>query len=114
MKNFNRKATSYTSFSNTSHDEGLRRYFLNIYQLMSAGLAITAISVYAFFSVQALTNLMFNITPDGYLAGMTAIGWLVTFVPIGIIYISTSGSIESMRRMLSCYFGYILDRWECL
>ena len=94
MKNFNRRATNYTSFSNTSHDEGLRRYFLKIYQLMSAGLAITALSAFAVFSVPALTNLMFNITPDGYLAGMTAIGWLVTFAPIGIIL----------------YFNFRLDR----
>ena len=84
MKNFNYRTTNYTSFSNTSRDEGLRQYFLKIYTLMSSGLLITAIAAFAVFSVPALTNLMFNITPDGYLMGMTGIGWVVTFTPLGI------------------------------
>ena len=84
MKNFNYRTTNYTSFSNTSRDEGLRQYFLKIYTLMSSGLLITAIAAFAVFSVPALTNLMFNVTPDGYLMGMTGIGWIVTFAPLGI------------------------------
>jgi uncharacterized protein len=41
-----------------------------------------------------LTNMMFNIAPDGYLIGMTGIGWLITFAPLAI----------------SLYFAFELDR----
>lgn len=70
--------------SNTSYDDGLRRYFLKIYQMMSAGLAITAIAAFTVFSVPALTNMMFNIDPGGYLIGMTGIGWIISLAPLGI------------------------------
>ena len=70
--------------SNTSYDDGLRRYFLKIYQMMSAGLAITAIAAFTVFSVPALTNMMFNIDPGGYLIGMTSIGWIISLAPLGI------------------------------
>ena len=78
------RANTFTSRANTSYDDGLRRYFLKIYQMMSAGLAITALSAFAVFSVPALANMMFNITPNGYLTGLTGIGWLISFAPLGI------------------------------
>ena len=61
---------------------------------MSAGLAITTIAAFSIFSVPLLTNMMFNILPGGYLIGMTGIGWLITFAPLGI----------------SLYFAFGLDR----
>lgn len=85
---------SYETRSNTIYDEGLRQYFLKIYSLMSSGLAITAISAFAVFSVPTLTNIMFNIAPGGYVIGMTAVGWLITFAPLAI----------------SLYFAFGLDR----
>ena len=89
MQNFN-----YQTTSSTLYDEGLRQYFLKIYALMSTGLAITAIAAFSVLSVPLLTNMMFNIAPGGYLVGMTSIGWLITFAPLGI----------------SLYFAFGLDR----
>lgn len=83
MKNFNYRTTNHASFSSASHDEGLRRYFLKIYALMSSGLLITAIAAFAVFSVPALTSLMFNVEM-GYVTGMTPVGWIITFAPLGI------------------------------
>jgi FtsH-binding integral membrane protein len=85
---------SYETRSNTIYDEGLRQYFLKIYSLMSSGLAITAISAFAVFSVPTLTNIMFNIAPGGYVIGMTGVGWLITFASLAI----------------SLYFAFGLDR----
>ena len=75
---------SYSTRTSTQYDEGLRKYFLKIYQLMSVGLAITTISAFAVFSLPIFTNLMFNIAPGGYLVGMTGLGWLISLAPIGI------------------------------
>ena len=89
MENLNYKTTSTTLY-----DEGSRQYFLKIYALMSTALAITAVSAFSVLSVPTLTNMMFNTAPGGYLIGMTSIGWLITFAPLGI----------------SLYFAFGLDR----
>ena len=70
--------------SSTQYDEGLRKYFLKIYQLMSAGLAITALSAIAVLTITTLTNLMFVTDGYGHYMGLTAFGWLVSFAPLGI------------------------------
>ena len=94
MQSFSYQAKSYKTTSSTLYNEGLRQYFLKIYALMSTGLAITAIAAFSVLSVPLLTNMMFNIAPGGYLVGMTSIGWLITFAPLGI----------------SLYFAFGLDR----
>jgi len=76
-----RNATS--TKTNRAYDDGLRKYFLRIYQLMSGALAVTAISAFAVFSIPALTSLMFNVEM-GYVTGMTPLGWIVSFAPLGI------------------------------
>ena len=81
MQKFNYQTKSYETRFNTLYDEGLRKYFLKIYSLMSSGLAITAVSAFAFSSANVKTNMMFNIAPDGYLIGITGIGWMITFAP---------------------------------
>ena len=76
-----RKATF--SKTNRAYDDGLRKYFLRIYQLMCGALAVTAISAFAVFSIPALTSLMFNMEM-GYVTCMTPLGWLISFAPLGI------------------------------
>ena len=80
MINYRKAAFSKTS---RAYDNGLRKYFLRIYQLMCGALAVTAISAFAVFSIPSLTSLMFNIEM-GYVTGMTPIGWLISFAPLGI------------------------------
>ena len=96
MQNFNYQTKSYKTTSSTLYDEGLRQYFLKIYALMSTALAITAVSAFSVLSVPTLTNMMFNTAPGGYLIGMTSIGWLITFAPLGI----------------SLYFAFGLDSFD--
>ena len=76
-----RKATF--SKTNRAYDDGLRKYFLKIYQLMCGALAVTAISAFAVFSIPALTSLMFNMEM-GYVTGMTPLGWLISFASLSI------------------------------
>jgi FtsH-binding integral membrane protein len=82
MINYN--SNTFTSEYKKSFDDGLRRYFLKIYQMMSVGLATTAISSLSIFSIPTLSNMMFNIAPNGYLIGLTSIGWIISFAPMGI------------------------------
>ena len=76
---------NYNTRTSTQHDEGLRRYFLKIYQLMSGGLAITACSAIAVLTIPTLTNLMFVIDDyRHYYIGLTGLGWIISFAPLGI------------------------------
>lgn len=83
MQDFTHKDNIYKTRSTTIQEE-LRSYFLTIYTLMSIALAITAITALATFSIPILTHLMFNLSPESDLISITAIGWLVTFAPLGI------------------------------
>ena len=84
MQDFRYNADRYKERSSTGYDEGLRKYFLVIYFLMTGALCITAISAFAVLSVPALTHMMFQITPHGQIMGITGVGWLITFAPLGI------------------------------
>lgn len=78
----------------TQYDEGLRKYFIKIYQLMGAGLAITALAAIAVLTIPILTNLMFATDGYGHYMGLTGFGWLISFAPLGI----------------SLYFAFSYDR----
>lgn len=84
MKDFRFGNSRYNTRSSTGYDEGLRQYFLKIYSLMSGALVVTALSAFAVLAVPAITKMMYQITPYGQIMGMTGIGWLITFAPLGI------------------------------
>lgn len=84
MKDFRFGNSRYNTRSSTGYDEGLRQYFLKIYSLMSGALVVTALSAFAVLAVPAITQMMYQITPYGQIMGMTGIGWLITFAPLGI------------------------------
>ena len=84
MQDFRFGSSKYNNRSSTGYDEGLRQYFLKIYSLMSGALVVTAISAFAVLAIPALTQMMYQITPYGQIIGMTGIGWLITFAPLGI------------------------------
>ena len=89
MRDIDAAVRKYNISPETDYDEGLRLYFLKTYTLMSAGLFITAVSASAVFSIPYLTNILFDVSPNGELVGVTPFGWLITFAPLGIsIYFS--------------------------
>lgn len=75
------------SFSTAQHqtfDEGLRAYILRIYNLMAAAIFLTGAMAYASINFPPLANLMYEITPNGQLMGLTGFGTLMTFAPLAI------------------------------
>jgi len=67
-----------------THDQGLREYFLKIYNYMAMALVLTGIAAVATISFPPLSNLMFNISPSGHFLGNTGMGTLVMFAPLAI------------------------------
>ncbi len=65
-------------------DQGLKNYMLKIYNYMTLALSITAVTAYATIKFPPLTQLIFNVTPNGNLVDFTAFGTIVSFLPLAI------------------------------
>ena len=75
-------------------DEGLRAYMLKVYNYMASGIFLTGIISLFLFKLSVV------ITPDGSIAGLTAIGnalynsalmWIVMLAPLGIVFYMSFG-----------------------
>lgn len=84
-------------------DAGLRAFMLGVYNKVALGLVISAALAYLTSSVQPIRDLMFVVSADGRLAGMTPLGWIVAFAPLGILLVSgfamrnpTSGAARTL------------------
>ncbi|HEY9163177.1 MAG TPA: Bax inhibitor-1/YccA family protein [Magnetovibrio sp.] len=73
-----------------SIDVGLRAYMLKVYNYMASGLALTGI--FAMFTANSpmLAGMLYQIQ-DGYIVGMTGMGWVVTLAPIGLVLLLSMG-----------------------
>lgn len=71
-------------------DEGLRAYMLTVYNYMASALALTGLAAYVVANVPALYSLLYTFaqTPDGQvvLTGMTMLGWVSWFAPLGLVF----------------------------
>lgn len=76
--------TKVASGIQKGYDEGLRSYMLKIYNYMAMALLVTAFAAFATLSFPPLTNLMFQIAPNGQFLGNTGFGLLVMLAPLGI------------------------------
>lgn len=64
-------------------DAGLRAYMLRIYNYMASGLALTGITALFTANSEAMLSLFYNVQA-GQVVGMSGLGWLVAFAPIGL------------------------------
>lgn len=76
--------TYYSASSTTVIDEGLRQYMLKVYNFMSAGLALTALSAYLIINTPLL-RLFFTANPSGQF-GLSGFGWLMFLAPLIMVF----------------------------
>ncbi len=85
-------------------DEGLRQYMLKIYNVMCAGLCLTALSAYLVANTP-LIRLFFNVSAQG--VSMSALGWLFLFAPLIMVFAFNSvvqrGTLNQVQAM---FWGY--------
>lgn len=67
-----------------AYDLGLRAYMLKIYNYMASALALTGIVAMFAGNSPAFINALYNVQ-DGHVVGMSGLGWLVAFAPIGFV-----------------------------
>src|SRR5262249_44563113 len=65
-------------------DQGLRAYMLRIYNYMASALALTGIISLVVANNPALMQAFFVVGPNGQ-AGLSGLGWLVLFAPLGLV-----------------------------
>jgi FtsH-binding integral membrane protein len=68
-----------------SVDAGLRSFMLGVYNKMALGLVLSAVLAWVTADYAPVTQLLYVTTPDGRLAGFTALGMIIRFVPIAIL-----------------------------
>ncbi|THD77482.1 MAG: Bax inhibitor-1/YccA family protein [Phenylobacterium sp.] len=71
-----------------SVDAGLRAFMLGVYNKMTLGLLLSAAMGFLTSQVAPVRDLMFRVTADGRLAGLTGIGLVIGLAPIAIILFS--------------------------
>ncbi|MET0339323.1 MAG: Bax inhibitor-1/YccA family protein [Caulobacter sp.] len=71
-----------------SVDAGLRSFMLGVYNKVALGLVLSAALAYLAGTFAPIRDLMYATTPDGRLAGMTVLGMIVAFAPLGLMLIS--------------------------
>ena len=71
-----------------SVDAGLRAFMLGVYNKVALGLLLSAAMAYVTSSVPAVTQLLYRVTYDGRLVGVTGLGMIIAFAPIAILLFS--------------------------
>ena len=67
------------------YNDGLRQYMLKVYNYMTAGLLITALT--AFLAINtSLINLFFDVNETNQVIGMSAFGWIAMLSPLFLVF----------------------------
>ena len=89
-------------------DEGLRSYMIKVYNYMTGGLCLTALTV-LFLMRTGLISLFFNIQ-DGY-ASLSLLGWAAFIAPFVMVFMFSSavrnGSLSKVQTMFWLYSAVI-------
>ena len=117
MNEYQRKpAVEILSGGESVVDQGLRQYMINVFNYMGVGLLVTALVAYLFASTPALFGLLYNPTTHG----MTALGWLVAFAPLIMIfafnYVAYNKSLAMTQLMFWLFSGLMGASlsWICI
>ncbi|MBW0152111.1 MAG: Bax inhibitor-1/YccA family protein [Phenylobacterium sp.] len=68
-----------------SVDAGLRAFMLGVYNKVALGLVLSAALAFVTGQYPPVRDLMYSVTPDGRLAGMTVLGMIVAFAPLAVM-----------------------------
>ena len=109
MSDFNRGyARPVPGAADMSVDAGLRAFMLGVYNKVALGLALSGVLAFITSSVPPVRDLLFQVTPDGRLAGFTILGWIVGFAPLAILLFSGFSRREPNPRSASTMYWLIV------
>jgi FtsH-binding integral membrane protein len=87
MSDFNRgyARTVPADRADMSVDAGLRSFMLGVYNKVALGLVVSAALAFLTGQYAPVRDLMYVVTPEGRLAGMTILGTVVAFAPLAVM-----------------------------
>ncbi|HKR86962.1 MAG TPA: Bax inhibitor-1/YccA family protein [Phenylobacterium sp.] len=87
MSDFNRgySRTIPVDRADMSVDAGLRSFMLGVYNKMALGLLLSAVLAWLTADFAPVQQLLYVVTPEGRLAGFTALGTVIRFVPLVVL-----------------------------
>jgi len=109
MSDFERgNARSIPQAGDMAVDAGLRSFMLGVYNKMALGLVLSAGLAYLTSSFPPVANLLYNITPEGRLAGFTMLGNIVRFAPLVMVLVAMFGMRNMTARSSGIYYWAIV------
>jgi FtsH-binding integral membrane protein len=109
MSDFNRGFSSIPAGrADMAVDAGLRSFMLGVYNKVALGLVLSAALAFVTSAVQPVRDLLFAVTPDGRLAGITPLGYLVQFSPVIAVLIGMFAMRNPSPRSSGIYYWTIV------
>lgn len=87
MFNNSHENRSFQAVQGQAHavDAGLRKYLLSVYNYMFLGLGVTAVTAYMGLRLPFLQQLLFSVSPEGYVQP-SSFTWVLFFAQLGIVF----------------------------
>jgi FtsH-binding integral membrane protein len=90
-------------------DAGLRRFMLGVYNKVALGLVVSAAMAWLTGMFPPVRDMMFQVSADGRMLGMTPVGWIVAFAPMAIILFTSFGrGGQTPRGAAMAYWGIVV------
>lgn len=100
------KIYAQTETAAAAYDIGLRSYLLRVFNLMSAGLCLSALTAYLVLNT-SLINLFYSVAPNGAVTGLSAFGWLAFIAPLIMVFafgwVVSRGTAQQAQIMFWSY-----------
>jgi hypothetical protein len=91
-----------------SVDAGLRSFMLGVYNKVALGLVVSAALAYLTGQFAPVRDLLYVVTPDGRLAGMTVLGMIVGFAPLAVMLFGMFALRNATPRSSGIYYWTIV------
>jgi hypothetical protein len=106
MSDFNRgySRTTAVGAADMAVDAGLRAFMLGVYNKVALGLVLSAAMAFVTSQVAPVRDLMYRVTADGRLLGLTLIGMIVAVSPLAVLLIGRMAFRQSVRSSGAVYW----------
>ena len=111
MNDFNNRSahTVLVDRADMAVDAGLRQFMLGVYNKVALGLVVSGAMAWFTGMFPPVRDLMYTVSADGRMAGMTPLGLIVSFAPLAIILFSSfSKGGQTPRGAAIAYWSIVV------
>jgi hypothetical protein len=109
MSDYNRgyPRTASAGAADMAVDAGLRAFMLGVYNKMGLGLLVTAALAFVTSNYAPARDLLFRVSLDGRLVGLTLLGMIVAFSPIAVLLVGRMAFKQTPRTSGIVYWSIV-------